>query len=112
MTPDIQVVKLALNYHWDQDPRTAWADAPVFGVAMMPVKARPAPILQGWEVDAGTRYWYSSGTEKNTSGTGSLMSQLTYSNLTGQSGELFARVDTPSRSVCERLCRHRRDHRR
>ncbi len=97
VTPDIQVVKLALNYHWDQDPRKTWVDAPVFGVAVMPVKAGPAPILQGWEVDAGTRYWYSSGTEKNTSGTGSLVSQLTSSNLTGQSGELFARVDTPSR---------------
>ena len=97
ITPDIQVVKLALNYHWDQDPRAAWADAPVFGVAAMPLKARPAPILPGWEVDAGARYWYSSGTEKNTSGTGSLVSQLTYSNLTGQSGEFFARVDTPWR---------------
>ena len=99
VTPDIQVVKLALNYHWDQDPRAAWVDAPVFGAAAMPFKARPAApsFLQGWEVDAGTRYWYSSGTEKNTSGTGTLISQLTYSNLTGQSGELFARVDTPSR---------------
>lgn len=97
VTQDIQVVKLALNYHWDRDPRTAWADAPVFGVAAMPVKAHPAPILPGWEVDAGTRYWYSSGTEKNTSGDGILISQLTSSNLTGQSGELFARVDTPSR---------------
>ena len=63
----------------------------------MPVKARPAPILPGWEVDAGTRYWYSSGKEKNTSGDGILTSQLTYSNLTGQSGEFFARVDTPWR---------------
>jgi opacity protein-like surface antigen len=96
-TQDIQVVKLALNYHWDQDPRAAWADAPAFGVAAMAVKAHAASILGGWEIDAGTRYWYSSGTEKNTSGSGSLTSQLTYSNLTGQSGELFARVDTPSR---------------
>ena len=96
-TQDIQVLKLALNYHWDQAPRAAWADTPVFGVAAMAVKAHPAPILGSWEIDAGTRYWYSSGTEKNTSGIGSLASQLTYSNLTGQSGELFARVDTPSR---------------
>ena len=97
VTQDIQVVKLALNYHWDHDPRAAWADAPVFGMPAMAVKAHPAPILGGWEIDAGTRYWYSSGTTKNTSGSGSLVSQLTYSNLTGQSGELFARVDTPSR---------------
>jgi opacity protein-like surface antigen len=98
VTPDMQVVKLALNYHWDQNPFAIWADAPVFAVAAMPVRARPAvPILSGWEVDAGARYWYSSGTAKNTSGTGSLVSQLTYSNLTGQSGEFFTRVDTPWR---------------
>jgi hypothetical protein len=62
----------------------------------MPVKARSVPIVDGWEVDAGSRYWYSAGTSKNTSGAGSLDSQLNYSNLTGHSGELFARVDTPS----------------
>jgi opacity protein-like surface antigen len=94
---DIQVMKLVLNYHWDQDPRAAWTDAPAFGAAPIPLKAGPATTTDGWEVDAGTRYWYSSGTEKNTSGSGSLVSQLTYSNLTGQSGELFARVDTPAR---------------
>jgi opacity protein-like surface antigen len=97
VTSDMQVLKLALNYHLGQDPRATWADAPVFGVAAMPVKAPPAPILQGWEVDAGTRYWYSGGKEKNTSGNTFLTSQLTYGNLTGQSGEFFARVDTPSR---------------
>ncbi len=98
VTPDMQVVKLALNYHWDQDPRIAWADAPVFGMTAMPPKARPAPTLfTGWEVDAGARYWYSSGWEKNTTGTGALTSQLVYGNLTGQSGEFFARIDTPSR---------------
>ena len=98
VTPDMQVVKLALNYHWDQDPRIAWSDAPVFGASVMPLKARPAPAsFTGWEVDAGGRYWYSSGSEKNTSGTGALTSQLVYGNLTGQSGEFFVRVDTPTR---------------
>ena len=99
VTPDIQVVKLALNYHWDHDPRMTWVDGPIFGAAALPFRARPAApsFFQRWEVDAGTRYWYSGGTEKNTSGTGTLISQLTSSNLTGQSGELFARVDTQSR---------------
>jgi opacity protein-like surface antigen len=96
VTADMQVVKLALNYHLGQDPGAVWADAPVLGVAAMPVKARSVPIVDGWEVDAGSRYWYSTGTSKNTSGAGSLDSQLNYSNLTGHSGELFARVDTPS----------------
>ena len=100
VTPDIQVVKLALNYRWDQNPFAVWADAPVFAVTAMPVRARPAPILQGWDVDAGMRYWYSSGTTKNTTaneGNTALLSQLTYANSTGQSGEFFARVDTPWR---------------
>lgn len=96
VTSDMQVIKLALNYHLGQDLGAVWADAPVLGAAAMPVKARSVPILDGWEVDAGARYWYSTGTSKNTSGAGSLASQLTYSNLTGHSGELFARVDTPS----------------
>jgi opacity protein-like surface antigen/outer membrane protease len=96
VTADMQVVKLALNYRWGRDPAAAWADAPVLAVAAMPVKTPPAPILEGWEVDAGGRYWYSTGREKNTSGSGVLTSQLQYTSLTGQSGELFARVDTPS----------------
>jgi len=96
VTSDTQVIKLALNYRWGQDPAAAWADAPALAVAAMAVKAHPAPILEGWQVDAGTRYWYSTGKEKNTTGSGSLTSQLEYSSLTGQSGELFARVDTPS----------------
>jgi opacity protein-like surface antigen len=100
VTQDLQVIKLALNYHWNANPDAAWADAPLFGSAAMPLRARTArtvPIPQRWEVDAGTRYWYSSGKEKNTSGNGILTSQLTYGNLTGQSGEFFARIDTPSR---------------
>jgi opacity protein-like surface antigen len=97
VTPDLQVVKLALNYHWDQNPFAVWADAPVFAVTPIPVRARAVPILQGWEVDAGGRYWYSSGTTKNTTYNTSLLSQLTYANATGQSGEFFARVDAPWR---------------
>jgi len=96
LTPDMHVVKLALNYHWGAGPGAAWADAPVLGVAAMPVKARPAPTIEGWEVDAGARYWYSIGTSKNTSGSGSLTSRLSYDNMTGHAGELFARLDTPS----------------
>jgi opacity protein-like surface antigen/outer membrane protease len=97
VTPDMQVVKLALNYHWDQNPFAVWADTPVFAMTAMPFKTRAAPILQGWELDAGTRYWYSSGNTKNTTQNTSLLSQLTYANATGQSGEIFGRADTPWR---------------
>ena len=96
VTADMQVVKLALNYHLGQEPWVAWADTPVFAVNVFPTKAPPVAIFNNWQVDAGTRYWYSTGTTKNTSGSGSLASQLTYSGLTGQSGEFFARVDAPS----------------
>src|SRR5262249_30447551 len=69
---------------------------PGLSIAAMPVTARPAPIAEGWVVEGGTRYWYSTGTTKNTTGGGTLASQLNYSNLTGHAGEFFARVDTPS----------------
>jgi opacity protein-like surface antigen len=96
VTQDVHVFKLALNYHWGKDPAAAWAAAPALAIVAMPVKARPIPTLEGWSADVGARYWYSTGTSKNTSGSGNLVSQLTYDNLTGHSGEFFARVDTPS----------------
>jgi opacity protein-like surface antigen len=96
VTPDLHLVKLALNYHWGRDPGAAWADLPALAIAAMPIKARPVPTIEGWDVDAGARYWYSTGRSKNTSGSGSLTSQLTYDNMTGHSGEVFARLDTPS----------------
>lgn len=96
VTPDMHMVKLAVNYHWAADPGAAWADAPALAIAAMPVKARPIPMTQGWDVEAGGRYWYSIGKSKNTSGSGSLASQLPYDNMTGHSGEVFARLDTPS----------------
>ena len=42
------------------------------------------------------RYWYSTGKSTTTTGADSLASRLTYDNLTGHSGEVFARLDTPS----------------
>jgi len=96
VTADMQVVKLALNYHLGQDPWAAWTDAPVLAIGVFPTKAPPLAALSGWQVDAGTRYWYSTGSSTNTSGQGLLVSRLPYTNLTGQSGEFFARVDSPS----------------
>ena len=51
----------------------------------------------GLDVDFGARYWYSDGkfVWGNKSANGSPTSRQTYSGLTGSSGELFARVDTP-----------------
>jgi hypothetical protein len=56
----------------------------------------------GWPVEVGVRYWYSSGRfQKDIAGDISAqnptlnVSRLTWDNLTGNSGELFARLDTP-----------------
>ena len=56
-----------------------------------------APARPGWNFEFGTRYWASTGNfqwdvkKDNRSN----ISRLTYSGLDGNSGELFARVDTP-----------------
>jgi hypothetical protein len=78
------------------DPWAASLDAPVFAIGAFPAKAPSIAQWNGWQLDAGTRYWYSTGSSTNTSGAGSVVSRLPYTNLTGQSGEFFARVDTPS----------------
>jgi hypothetical protein len=93
----MQVIKLALNYHLGGDPWATFADAPVLAIGAFPTKTPPIAVWSGWQVDAGTRYWYSTGSSTNTSGSGSLLSRLPYTNLTGQSGEFFARLDSPSR---------------
>jgi opacity protein-like surface antigen len=56
-----------------------------------------APVRPGWNFEFGTRYWASTGNfqwdvkQDNRSN----ISRLTYTGLDGNSGELFARVDTP-----------------
>ena len=56
-----------------------------------------APARPGWNFEFGTRYWASTGNfqwdVKQSNNTN--ISRLTYSGLDGNSGELFARVDTP-----------------
>lgn len=90
-----QEVKIGLNYRIGADP---WAQ---FGAAAraMPLKA-PPKMASGWEVETGARYWYSSGRfQKDLPNTPSLattlISRLTYDDVTAHAGELFARVDSP-----------------
>jgi opacity protein-like surface antigen len=56
-----------------------------------------APARPGWNYEFGTRYWASTGNfQWDNQITGKINeSRLTYSGLDGNSGELFARVDTP-----------------
>ena len=99
VTSDMQVVKLALNYRWDQDPAAAWADAPVFAVAVMPVKAARLQFCRAGRSMPAPAIGTAAAREKNTqrrSDSPHIAARPT-ANLTGQSGEFFARVDTPSR---------------
>jgi len=90
---DMHQVKIGLNYKIGADP---WAR---FDSANMAFASAPR-LASGWAFEPGARYWYSSGRFQkdlpsgNTSST-SLISRLTYDDLTANSGELFARLDTP-----------------
>lgn len=88
LTQDFHIAKIGLNYRW--------------GVAARPESegstyvAAAEPWVAGWEIDAGARFWYSWGKFQTSNGSPNLLvSRLTYSDVVGQSGELFARIDTP-----------------
>jgi opacity protein-like surface antigen len=91
----MNLVRLGLNYRFGSDPRANWPE---------PRLAAKAPALAaGWNVEVGGRYWYSSGRFQKDLGITTnpaqqnvLISRLTYDTV-GQSGEVFGRVDSPSR---------------
>ncbi len=61
------------------------------------LKDARAPERPGWNFEFGTRYWASTGNFQwdNKIADRSNQSRLTYKDMDGNSGELFARVDTP-----------------
>lgn len=82
------MARVGLNYRWggaskpSGDPDAA---------------SPPAGWMPGWEVDLGLRYWYSSGRYQTANGVPNvLVSRLTYAEMTGHSGEIFGRLDSPS----------------
>lgn len=91
----LNLVRLGLNYRFGADPRANWPE---------PRLAVKAPALDpGWQVEVGGRYWYSSGRFQKDLGITTnpaqqnvLVSRLTY-DTTGHSGEIFGRIDSPSR---------------
>jgi opacity protein-like surface antigen len=96
VSSDVHMFKLGLNYKFGQDPwAPGWgAPVPAFG------KAPPMLFAPGWEFEGGGRYWYSWGRfQKDLPGglsnDHSLLSRLTYDNLTANTGEFFGRIDTP-----------------
>jgi len=96
-TQRIHLAKVGLNYRWGADPWARW-DSPTSPA--FPVKASPrlAAWPAGWEIEVGTRYWYSSDRFQwdNAGAVGGLVqSRLTYDDRKTHAGELFGRVDSP-----------------
>jgi opacity protein-like surface antigen/outer membrane protease len=83
---DMHLVMIGLNYHFNSN--AAFTAAP------------PPAMTGGWGFETGGRYWYSSGRfQKDLPGDSTkslaLISRLTYNHLTANTGETFARLDTP-----------------
>ncbi|MCL2429102.1 MAG: outer membrane beta-barrel protein, partial [Alphaproteobacteria bacterium] len=98
VSEQIHALKLGMNYKFGPD------FAPFPSAAVFPSGAVfPTPVAAGWEIEGGGRYWYSSGRFQKDLAPGlrgaqnptSNLSRLTWDNLTANSGEGFARVDTP-----------------
>ena len=88
MTQNLHIAKMGLNYRFGGPAK----DTPSSASAA----SDEPPYVPGWEFDVGTRFWYSSGRYQNQNGSPNvLVSRLTYRDVVGQSGELFARADAP-----------------
>ena len=109
VSQSIHTFKLGVNYLFGAGG-TPFPDPPA-GVEMggngrsAAFKASPAVNrAPGWEVEAGTRYWYSSGRFQKDIAPTSVrgpqnptynISRLTWEGLKDHSAEAFARVDSP-----------------
>jgi opacity protein-like surface antigen len=93
ISQNLHIAKMGLNYRFGGPAKdTSSANAPAAAAS----ESGEPPFVPGWEFDAGTRFWYSSGRYQNQNGTpNQLVSRLTYRDVIGQSGELFARADAP-----------------
>jgi opacity protein-like surface antigen len=95
LSQNINVVKMGFNYKLGADPAS-----PAYAAASVPIWVKApvfkAPPPSDWTIQAGARYWVSSG-RKQLDLAGSqadvLLSRLTYESVAGQAGEAFARLD-------------------
>ncbi len=91
------VFKVGVNYHFNA-AGPALDDATPYDVIAGSVFIKDGLAERyGWNTEFGARYWASTGSfQWDNQIAGNInQSRLTYSNLDGNSGELFARVDTP-----------------
>jgi opacity protein-like surface antigen/outer membrane protease len=85
---EVHLVRLGLNYQFGARQPAASA----------PADAAPEPAAPlGWQIDVGSRFWYSWGKYQGTNGPQPelAISRLTYDNMQGKTGEIFARIDAP-----------------
>jgi opacity protein-like surface antigen len=99
VTQNIHEFKLGVNYKLGVEP---WS----LGPELPPAHQYPGlgyPWAPGWELETGVRYMYSWGqfhkdlgqSATNGSPTISSISRLTYDDMRTNSGEFFARLDSP-----------------
>ena len=93
------ILRVGLNYHFaNGTPSPAVADLPV----RAPVFDALSLNISDWEVEAGSRIWFSSGRIGapqpllNFPTNSTLASRLTFTGLNAASGEVFARADQSS----------------
>lgn len=88
------IAMLGLNYKLGADPYASSASAAM--AADIPLKA-PRVSMSEWQIEAGTRYWYSNGKSQqdlfSNVNPQLLNSRLIYGGMTGHSLEGFARFD-------------------
>jgi opacity protein-like surface antigen len=93
------ILRLGLNYRFAADARSESLAPPVRLPAKMPVWHAPA-VSTDWEVEAGARAWFSSGTigapQPLLSINGALVSRITFAGQDAVSGETFVRIDHAS----------------
>ncbi len=94
----IHVFKVGVNYHFGA-AGSDWAGglASLFDFGGVAASLKDGHVRPGWDYEVGARYWYSTGKfQWDNQIPGKINeSRLTYSNLTGNSGEAFARVNSP-----------------
>ena len=95
LSQSINVVKMGFNYKLGADPASpAYAAAAVPMWVKAPVFKAPPP--SDWTIEAGARYWVSSGRKQLDLAANQadvLLSRLTYDSVAGQAAEAFARLD-------------------
>jgi opacity protein-like surface antigen len=109
VSEQIHVFKMGMNYKFGPDvapfaTALAWPGVGVANYTKAPPMFKAPPILPpAWTVEVGGRYWYSTGRFQLDVAPGltgaqnptAAISRLTWDNLTGHSGEVFGRVDSP-----------------